>query len=253
MSFNQNSTWGNAVFSMLGAQLGTFGNVFVVVNPNDTAELQYQMLQDLITPDTNGLRRLYSSIADAYAAVQDGNNDVILLAAGTSNKVTSMLTVAKNKVHFFGMDGGGRKIGSRCLISNTGTGATTDVAMVRVTGRGCSFHNIKFSNNWTVAENLFAVQDRSNNAYFENCDIEAIGSAHLTNANAASLNLSAGESIYKNCTIGQDTLLVTSTGGQQVLIDRLTGAGQAATRCMFEDCNFQAYSSDTTHVFVRVV
>jgi hypothetical protein len=192
------------------------------------------------------------TVAAAYAKAVTNRNDVIFISAnGTSNKVTSILPIAKNRVHFVGLDPNNRKIGSRSMISNSGAGAATDTDMVKITGTGCSFHNLSFKNNWTVAENLSSVCDWGVQTYFENCDIESLGSAHLSNANAASLMLGGNECIYKNCTIGQDTLLVTSTGGQQLLIQNRGTSATKSTRGYFENCRFQSYTSDTTHVFVR--
>ena len=160
-----------------------------------------------------------------------------------------MLTVSNNRVHFIGFDGGGHLEDQRTLISNTGTGASTDTAMVKVTGTGCTFRNIKFANNWTVAQNVYCVDDQGFAGLFKNCTIQNLGSAHLTNNAAASLRLSSDTTLYEDCTIGQDTLKVTSTGGQQVLIAKAT---TPAKRDAFKNCQFQSYTSDTTHVFVRV-
>lgn len=254
MPYNPNSNFGRSLMDLVAGTIPVFGNIFLVVNPSDSSDPNYAKLQEVFNQNPLNQVRVFTSttgLADAYAATTTNNNDVIVLDAHTSHKVASMLTFANNKVHVIGFDGGGRKIGARTLISNTGAGAATDVSMIKVTGTGCTFRNIKFSNNWTVAQNLSAVLDYGSNTYFENCDIENLGSAHLTNNAAASLITAGSESIYKNTTIGQDTLLVTSTGGQQCLISKGT-ASHAATRMLFEKCLFQSYTSDTTHVFVRV-
>lgn len=236
---------------LLAASMGiaTPGNIYYVLTSTEPNYVELFKNQKVYA---DGSAMIQPTIAAAYAETLTNRNDVIFLSAnGTSNKVTAMLTVANNRVHFIGLDPVGRKIGARSLISNTGAGVATDVSMVKVTGTGCSFRNIKFSNNWTVTENLSAMLDYGANTYFENCDFENLGSAHLTNNAAASLILAGAESIYKNCTLGEDTLLITSTGGQAVLIKKGTSA-RAATRCVFENCIFQTYTSDTTHVFVRV-
>lgn len=255
MEINSLATNGNMdlekVLRGLAAAIGiqNVGNVYMVAVSTEPNYVEFFKNQKT---HSDGSAMIQASLEAANAVTLTNRNDVIFVSSnGTSNKVAAMLTVSNNRVHIIGLDPVGRKIGSRSLISNTGVGAATDVAMVKITGTGCSFHNIKFANNWTHANNLSAVLDYGANTYFENCDIENLGSAHLTNNAAASLILAGGESIYKNCTIGQDTLLVTSTGGQQVLIKKGTSA-QAATRCIFENCVFQAWTSDTTHVFVRV-
>lgn len=229
---------------------GLVGNIYLVMTSATEPNYNEWVKENKVYAD--GSEMIQATVAAAYAGTLTNRNDVIFLSAnGTSNKVASMLTVANNRVHFIGLDPNGRKIGSRSMISNSGTGAAADTAMIKVTGTGCSFHNISLKNNWTVTENLSAVCDWGIQTYWENCDIESLGSAHLSNANAASLILGGNECIYKNCTIGQGTLLVTSTAGQQLLIQNRGSSGTKSTRSRFDSCRFQAYTSDTTHVFVR--
>jgi len=92
----------------LYSQVGVIGNVHIVMNPNDTDEKNYQHMQDLFSVDTDGYVRFYTSLSDAYDACESNNNDVILLDGNSTHTVTEMLTVSKNRVHFFGLDGGGR-------------------------------------------------------------------------------------------------------------------------------------------------
>lgn len=249
-SYNPNASYGRALMDLVGGVVPVFGDVHVVVNTSDTSDPNYQKLQEVFQP-SNGFVRFWTSLSDAYDACTTNNNDVILLDAHTSQKVTSMLTIAKNKVHFIGMDSGGRWNNARALISNTGAGAATDVSMVKVTGSGCSFRNIKFSNNWTVAQNLSAVLEYGTNSFYQNCSFHNLGSAHLTNANAAPLILATGDGEFHNCTVGADTLQSTVAAGQTMLIKKGTSS-QAATRCLFEKCVFRAYTSQSTHAFVRV-
>lgn len=229
----------------------THGRVFLVLNSNDS------YVADVINEypaDRSGITRAYTDLATAYDQTVSGRNDVILIDSGpTSNKVSAMLTVSKNKVHFVGIDGAGigRPNNARTLISNTGAGASTDVSMIKNTGTGNSFRNIKFSNNWTVAQNLSAFLEYGNNTYFENCTFHNLGSAHLTNANCAPLILAGGDAFFKYCTIGADTVQSTVASGQTLLIKKGT-SGQAATRCIFERCWLMTSTNKTTHAFVRV-
>jgi len=229
----------------------TPGKIFFVLNSADAVVGNFV---NEFAPDSDGTVRTYTDLATAYTATTSGNNDVIVLDAGTSHKLTAMLTVAKNKVHFVSLEalmGVHRMNNPRTLISSTGAGAATDVSLVKVTGTGCTFRGIKFSNGFTVAQNLSAVLDYGNNTYFEDCTMHNLGSAHLTNASAADLILAGGDSIYKNCEIGQDTLQRTVASGQSILISKGTSA-QAATRVIFDRCFISHYSSQTTGVFVRV-
>lgn len=248
--FNKNSGYGLLEAIRANLALPVLGKVFICANSTDPV---YDKLAQIFDTDPSGDVRLFSSLSGAEGACVSDRNDVVVIDAKTSLKVTAMLTLSKNRVHYVGFDGGGRLADQRTLISNTGAGAATDVAMVRVTGTGRSFRNIKFANNWTVAQNLYCLDDQSSQTYFENCTIQNLGSAHLTNASAASLRLSGDTCLYKHCTIGQDTLKITSTAGQQMLI--LAGADGGATaahRVVFENCQFESYTSDTTHAFIRV-
>jgi len=239
------------LFSYISDHALTTGNTYVVL-PSATEPNYVDLFAKYQKVYSDGTEMIQATAQAAFDCTVTNRNDVIFLSAnGTSNKVTEMLLVDHNRVHFIGLDPVNRKIGARSLLSNTGAGAATDVAMVKVTGTGCSFRNISFKNNWTVTENVSSVLDWGIQTYWENCDIEALGSAHLTNNAAASLKLGGNECIYKNCTIGQDTLLVTSTGGQQLLVTNRGSASTKSTRCRFENCLFQSYTSDTTHVFAR--
>lgn len=234
---------------LLNMGLSFVGNIYVVAA---STEPNYDKWYKFNRKYDDGSEMIQPTVAAAYAATTTNRNDVILLSAyNTSNKVTAMLDISKNRIHFVGLDPVNRKIGARSLLSNTGAGAAADVSMVKVSGTGCSFRNISFKNNWTVTQNLSAMLDYGANTYFENCDFENLGSAHLTNASAGSLILAGAESIYVNCTIGVSTLKHTVASAQEMLISKGTSA-QAATRCIFKDCRFQAWTSQTTHVFVRV-
>ena len=230
----------------------TPGKIFFVLNNNDT---QFGDFQYKFPPDNSGVVRTYSDLASAYAATTSGQNDVIVIDSGaTSNKLNAMLTVANNKVHFIGLDwllGIHRGNNARSLVTFVAPGVATDVSAIKVTGTGCSFRGIKVANNATVAQNLSAMLDYGNNTYCEDCTFHNLGSAHLTNASAADLILAGGDSIYKNCEIGQDTLQRTVASGQSILISKGSSA-QAATRCIFDHCFISHYSSQTTAVFVRV-
>ena len=64
----------------------------------------------------------------------------------TTHPLTSMLTVAKNRVHFVGIDGsGGRLYGQNAKISMGVTIAATDVFAIKDTGVRNSYTNISKS------------------------------------------------------------------------------------------------------------
>ena len=249
--YNQNSGYGAALLNRLNAVAAsvcpTFGRIFVVMSPSDSADPNFQILQEVCKNDPDGNVRFFTTIAAAYAATTTNNNDVILLDSHTAHLLTEMLEVKKSRVHFVGMAGAGRKLGARSRIEVTGAGVANDVSLIKVTGTGTTWHNLKIVNAFTVAENLYGFTDQGSNTYMEYCDIENLGSAHLTNANAASFNCSGGEGIYKECNFGVYTLQHTAVSGQEVLLG-------ATSRCggnIFDHCFFRSWTTQITHVFVR--
>ena len=105
MSMNQNSGYGQALLASLYNQVGVLGNVHMVMDPDDTDEKNYQHMQDLFPPDTDGNARFFTSVEDAYDACESNNNDVILLDANSTHQLAAGLLVSKSRVNFVGMDG----------------------------------------------------------------------------------------------------------------------------------------------------
>ena len=90
----------------------------------------------MFTPDNDGRVRFYTSLATAYAATESNNNDVIILDSNSTHTLTAMLTVANNRVHFFGLDhllGIRRRYGQRTKVSLGVTTAATDIGTIKVT------------------------------------------------------------------------------------------------------------------------
>ena len=104
MARSKNAGYGMHLMNLVASQVPTFGKIFVVCSSSDTALPHYQYLQDLMTPDNEGVVRFFTSLSDAYAACTDGNNDVILLDAKSNHVLTSGLAVSKSRVNFIGMD-----------------------------------------------------------------------------------------------------------------------------------------------------
>ncbi len=78
MSWNKNAGYGQGLISFVRSIVPTFGNILVVMNAANSDEANYQHMQEVFTPDPDGLVRFYTSLANAYAAAESNNNDVIL-------------------------------------------------------------------------------------------------------------------------------------------------------------------------------
>ena len=224
--YNQNSGYGQALLNSVYNKIGTFGRVFIVLDPDDSADPNYRKLQDIFKPFADKVR-FFTDLKEAYDATTTNNNDVILLDAHSTHTVTAMLTVAKNRVHFMGMDGGGRLTSQGAKIEMGVTGVATDLAPVLATGTGNSFRNIKFINASTTDESLYGFIDNGEGTYIENCSM--IKTAGLDDAGWANFWMAGDSLTMKNCVLGQSNL-PSAVAHYGILIDAKTGGGSGAVK-----------------------
>ena len=204
---NQNTGYGRALLDSLYATIPSLGRVFVVVSPDDSADPNYQKLQEVVKYDKTGLLRFYTSLESAYAAVTSNNNDVILLDGHSQHVLEDMLTVAKNRVHFVGMDGGGRLVqqGARIDIE---TAATDAAATITVTGTRCTFRNIKVENSGTHTNSVSAMVDEGEGTLMKNCTIYKY--TDLGETGVSDFVCRSDCATYEDCQFGFDTLVQTA-------------------------------------------
>lgn len=221
--FNKNSGYGllEAVRSHLN--IPVLGKVFVVAVSTDA---NYDKLAQLYDTDPSGEVRLFSSLAGAYAATVTNRNDVLLLDAQSTHTVTAMLTVAKNRVHFIGMDGGGRLVQQGAKIQMGVTGVATDLAPIMVTGVRCSFRNLKVINASTTNESLYGFIENGEGTFIEHCSF--IKTTGLDDSGHAHFWLAGDSATIKNCVFGQSNTPNTAAG-YGILIDGKTGGATDGT------------------------
>jgi len=225
MTLNQNSGYGQAIFNAIHAAVGApFGNVHIVMNSSDSDEKNFQHLQELFSPDFDGNVRFFTSLSEAYDACESNNNDVIILDGNSTHTLTSMLTVAKNRVHFIGLDwllGIRRRYGQSSKVSASISSGATNIATIKVTGV----------------------------TYVENCEIYK--STDLDQTGAAELLANGDGSYYKDCYIGSTANAVTANGARPcVLMTRETITGKVARDVTFEGCIFARKCGDTDNRFI---
>lgn len=221
------------VFKSDDAQLGNFMNEFPV--------------------DSDGQVRVFTSVSAAYDATTDDNNDVIILMGDGTHSLSSMLTVSKDRVHFFGADyflGAHRPYGCSAKLSLGVTTAATDIATVKNTGVRNSFHNIKFINNNTVTEGIYCFVEGGEYTFMENCEIYK--STDLDVSGAAELVCNGDSPYFKNCTFGS---LADARSGAVVRANvlftaGLAGSGKVTRDATFEDCRFWIQCTNTGNRFV---
>jgi hypothetical protein len=231
--YNQNSGYGQALLNMVANQVPTFGRVFIVMDPDDTDEENYQRMQEIFTSDPNGRTRFFTSLSDAYDATESNNNDVILLDANSTHVVDEMLTVSKNRVHFIGMDGGGHLTAQGAKIQMGVTGVATDLAPVMVTGVRNSFRNVKVINASTTNQSLYGFIDNGEGTLIENCSMVKV--AGLDDASWASFWMAGDSLTMRNCVIGQSNI-PSAVAHFGILIDgKSGGASDVVKECFLEN------------------
>jgi hypothetical protein len=227
MSFKYNVR--QALINAVQAQIPAFGRLLIVKSSSDSADYNYQVLNETFEPE-DGRVRFFTSLADAYSEAQTNNNDVICLDAHTAHTVTSMLTVSKSRVHFFGFDGGGHQVQQGARIYMGVTGVATDLAPILVTGTRCSFRNLKVENASTTNQSLYGFIDNGEGTVIENCHF--LKTAGLDDSGHAHFWMAGDSLSMKNCTIGQSNVPNTAAG-YGILID---GKSDSTTTTVVKEC-----------------
>ena len=212
------------------------GKLLVVCPSTDP---NYDRLTQLVKTDPDGVVRLYTTVAAAYAAATTNANDVIAMSAYSSHS-EAMLTVSKNRIHFIGMDSGGRKNSQGTKFITPATSVATSVAVVLNTGTRNTFRNIKFVQNGTNAAQTSAFIDRGEGTYMEHCEMEV--NSLLTTVTQGLLF--AGDTChYKSCQFGNAT--VYHNVSAQAPLTIAVSSGCYPRYSYFEDCAFIQYTSKT--------
>jgi len=221
--YNANVGWGRAFIDSIASIIPTFGKILVVMPSTDP---NFDRVSDIVKTDPDGVVRLYTTVAAAYAAATTQQNDVIVLSGYSTHTVTEMLTVSKSRVHFIGLDGGGRFTAQGAKIEMGVTGVATDLAPVLVTGVRNSFRNIKFINASTTNQSLYGFIDNGEGTYIENCSMIKI--AGLDDANWANFWMAGDSLTMKDCVLGQSNI-PSAVAHFGILIDGKTGGATDGT------------------------
>lgn len=240
------------MLDLVGSRLSTFGNVYVVNSSADSADPSYNNLANTVITDTDGQVRLFNSLETVYGLMNSNDNDVCLLDAhSTHNLPSGMLTVAKNRVHFFGMDGGRRLVQQGAKIQVTGALDTPGV--IKVTGNRCSFENIKFIQGSSHANALNVIQAAGEGTVYKNCSAIFGVADNLDLTTSSELLLGEDSGTFIDCSFGTDVLL--TTGARAVItLDAISGAASAdgAKSNRFYGCEALIMSSSASALLVKL-
>lgn len=206
-----------------------------------------------------GMKRPFKYIGQAYAAAANNNHDVILLSAnsglqtqstsgdGTGTSVDDQLAITKGRLHFVGLGGGSRYYGQR---SRWTMGVTTAsggaIAVVKNTGVGNTFTNIKFDSSDTESTSKYVFAEGGE--YTELVNFELFQSGQEGVATAAQLLSNGDSSYFHNGMIGSLTNdnAWTAAGSNVVLTADTMGVQKVSRDVIFQDVKFFHNTTITT-------
>jgi hypothetical protein len=185
-----------------------------------------------------------ATIAKAYTLTTSNNHDVIVLSATSALAEADELAVTNNRTHFWGLDAVVRDYGYGARSRWTmGVTTGTAIAVVKNTGVGNTFSNIKFDSSDTLSTSIYAFAEGGEYTVLNNCEIYK--STDLDQATAAELLMNGDSALVKNCTIGSLANQVTAAR-TNVLLTRETISGKVARDVTFKNCLLWLKSSSAT-------
>jgi hypothetical protein len=195
----------------------------------------------------------FNTLAQALASASAGSNDVIFLTG--SVHVTASVAWNLNNVHLVGLCGPLQR-GKRARLSITGS--TAFGPLMNVTGAGCIFENLQafFGYPITGATTPICWEDNAGHSTYNGVEFLGFGdgtvttgTANQTGARAFKFNSATGESTFRSCVFGVDTIQRNATNYTVEI------AG-GAPRITFDDCDFESDlgSSGTagSHILIGV-
>jgi len=251
MNYNQNAGYGRALFNAVHSAIPTFGNIFVVLDPDDYDEGNFQHMQELFSADPDGRVRFFTDLSLAEDVAESNNNDVIVLDGNSSHALTTFITNDKNRLHYIGLDylmGMKRRIGQSTKVTIAGS-ISTNTSTIRNTGIRCSFRGIKFDSSNTSTSALWAFEDGGEFTYFDSCHF--VRSAILTTATAADLLMNGDSSEFHNCSFGGTAYNITANGNRPCVdLKKEQITGKVCRDGIFENCLFLRRSGDADNSFI---
>ena len=246
MNYNQNSWYGQALLAMVQNQVGVLWNIMVVMNSTDTDEKNYQRTSELLTPDTEGNVRFFTSLWDAYDACESNNNDVILLDSNSTHSLSAWIAWSKNRINVIWMDWWDRLVQQWSKVQLVTAATTTYV--IKVTWVRNSFRNIKFIQSATAWTWLTVLQEWGEWTLYKNCSFVFWVADNLDQTDAYEVIAGSDSATYLNCTFGSDTL--TTSAARTIFRLAVVTAWQEFKSNILKDCTFLVQSSSNAVKFV---
>jgi len=210
------------------------GRTFFVMNKTDVGYEEFVQNHDKYL---DGQEIIFNTFAAGYAAMVSNRCDRLLFA-GHGSHSTAMVTTAKNRCFFEGLNTGGRINSQHSKISTPATSVAASVAVISNTGTRNTFKNFKIIQQGTNAAQTSAFIDTGEGTFVKNCSIHH--NSLLTTAATQALLFKGDTCQYEDCEIGNST--VTHNVDNQAPLVIKTPARYS----YFINCKFIQYSLKTT-------
>lgn len=243
--FNKNSGYGLLEAVRTHVNLPVLGKVFIVAVSTDP---NYDRLAQIYDTDPTGEVRLYGTIAGAYGAAVTNRNDVILVDSSSIHSLTTSLAVTKNRIHFLGVDSGGRITNQGARIQISGNVATASV--LSDIGIANTYRNIKFIQASTNAAALTVLQLGGERTAMFNCSAVFGVATNLGGITASEVLCGTDSATFQDCEFGSDTLL-TSAARIVFKVIAVNGVQEFKSN-RFRQCVFKISSSSATALLLKV-
>jgi hypothetical protein len=187
------------------------------------------------------------SLEAAYALTTANRHDTVMFLAGaTADNPVAAIDWSNSYTHLIGVGSEMYGVGQRCRVVSTAAVAATPV--ITFSGNGCIIKNMQFNSEKAsgAAAGVALVTGERN--FFEKvffmCPTSVTAASYL-------LKISdGGENVFKDCTIGQHTLVRSAATHGLWMIKGAAGANP--TRNKFIHCEFLSWSSTTGHALVTI-
>jgi hypothetical protein len=155
----------------------------------------------------------------AYAKCVANQNDTVVLVGGpTALNPAIPIVWDKSYTHLVGLSAP-LSMGQRCRV--VGTGDLDLSVLFTLSGSGCIVKNVQFFDGKNSAANGACVLVSGSRNYFENVFVAGMGdgtaSGPSTRAGSYSLEVTGAENLFRDCTVGLDTIPRTAASSEAII------------------------------------
>ena len=192
---------------------------------------------------------LETSVSTAYDNMTTNRNDVLVIGSHAGNAITSMLDITKSRLHFVSSNPrSGIGMGARSRITMGSSTVAADIALMKNTGIGNSFTNVKWDSSSTEALSLYGIAEGGEYAIYNRC--EMYKSTDLDETTAAEVLNNGDSAQWINCYIGSTANIVADAKIRPCMSVTATISGKKCRDNYMENCVLARKAGGNEAVFI---